>query len=62
MLQYLGTQEQSRWSKRKRDKYQNLRIELRRPWDKPVEIIPITIGVLGPIPKVPKEESRRFRS
>ena len=35
----------------KRDKYQDLRIELRRLWDKPVEIIPIIIGALGTIPK-----------
>ena len=35
----------------KRDKYQDLRIELRRLWDMPVEIIPIIIGALGTIPK-----------
>ena len=52
MLRYLGTQEQSRRSKKKkRDKYQDLRIELRRLWDKPVEIVPIIIGALGNIPK-----------
>ena len=32
-----------------RDKYQDLRIELRRLWDKPVEIVPIIIGALGTI-------------
>ena len=51
MLQYLGTQEHSRRSKKKRDKYQDLRTELRRLWDKPVEIVPITVGALGTIPK-----------
>ena len=38
----------------KRDKYQDLRIELRRLWDKLVEIVPIIIGALGTIPKSPK--------
>ena len=36
---------------KKRDKYQDLRIELRRLWDKPVEIVPLIIGALGTIPK-----------
>ena len=31
----------------KRDKYQDLRIELRTLWDKPVETVPIIIGALG---------------
>ena len=35
----------------KRDKYQYLGIELKRLWDKPVEIVPIIIGALGTIPK-----------
>ena len=51
MLRYLGTQEQSRRSKKKRAKYKDLRIELRRLWDKPVEIVPVIIGALGSIPK-----------
>ena len=51
MLWYLGTQEQSRRSKKKRDKFQDLRIELRRLWDKPVEIVTLIIGALGFIPK-----------
>ena len=51
MLCYLGTQEQSRRSKKKRAKYQDLRIELRRLWDKPVEIVPIIVGAFGTIPK-----------
>ena len=51
MLWYLGTHEQNRWSKKKRDKYHNPRIELRRVCDKPVEIVPIIIGALGTIPK-----------
>ena len=50
MLRYLGTQEQSRKSK-KRDKYQDLQIELRTLWDKPMEIVLIIIGALGTIPK-----------
>ena len=37
--------------KEERDKYQHLRIELWRLWDKPVEIVPIIIGALGTIPK-----------
>ena len=49
MLRYLGTQEQSRRSKKKGDKYQDLRIELRRLWDMPVERVPIIIGALGTI-------------
>ena len=51
MLRYLGTQDQRRRSKKKRDKYQDLRIELRRLWNKPVEIVPIIIRALGTIPK-----------
>ena len=35
----------------KKDKYQDLRIELRRLWDKPVEIVPLIIQALGTIPK-----------
>ena len=35
----------------KRDKYKDLRIELRRLWNKPVEILPIIIGALGTIPE-----------
>ena len=36
---------------RKRDKCQDLQIEVRRLWDKPWEIIPIIIRALGTIPK-----------
>ena len=36
---------------RKRDKYQDLRIEVGRLWHKPVEIVPIIIGALGTIPR-----------
>ena len=49
MLRYLGPQEQSRRSKKNKDKYQDLRIELRRLWDKPAEIVPVIIGTLGTI-------------
>ena len=35
----------------KRDQYQDLRIELRRLWNKPVEIVPKFIGALGTILK-----------
>ena len=35
----------------KRDKYQDLRFELRRLWNKTVEIVPIIIGALYTIPK-----------
>ena len=51
MSRYLGTREQSRRSKKKRDKYQDLKIELRRLWDKAVEIVPVIIGESGTIPK-----------
>ena len=50
MLRYFGTQEQSRMSKKK-ENYQDLRIELRRLWEKPVEIVPIIIEALGTMPK-----------
>ena len=47
---------------KKRDKY--LRIELRKLWDKPVEIVPIIIEALGTIPKSLKgmfnEKNRHF--
>ena len=33
------------------NKYQDLRIKLRRLWDKLVEIVPIIIWLLGTIPK-----------
>ena len=46
----------------KRDKYQDLRIELRRLWDEPVEIVPLIIGILGTIPKPLKVEPRGARS
>ena len=53
MLQYLGTQEaeQKEQEKKKKKIYQDLRIELRRLWDKPMEMVPIIIGALGTIPK-----------
>ena len=51
MLWYLGTQKQSRKSEKNIDRYQDLRIELRRLWDKLVEIVQIIIGALGTIPK-----------
>ena len=35
----------------KMDKYQDLRLELRRLWEMPVEVVPIIIGALGTIPK-----------
>ena len=41
----------SRAELKKKDKYQDLRIQLRRLWDKPVEIVPIIIGALDAIPK-----------
>ena len=52
MLRYLEIQEHCRRSKKKkRDTFQDLRIELKRLWDKPVEIVPIIIGALGTILK-----------
>ena len=37
--------------KEKMEKYQDLRIEVQRLWDMPVEVIPIIIGALGTIPR-----------
>ena len=63
MLRYLGTQEQNRRSKKKkRDKYQDLRAELRGLWDKPVEIVPLIIRGIRHYTQVPKEEPRRAMS
>ena len=42
--------EQKEQEKKKIDN-QDLRIELKRLWDMPVEIVPIIIGALGTIPK-----------
>ena len=36
---------------KKRDKYQDLQIEFRRLWDKPVEEVSIITGAIGTIPK-----------
>ena len=47
----LRAEQKEQGKEKKRDKYQDLRIELRRLWDKPVEIVPIIIGALGTIPK-----------
>ena len=47
---------------KKRDKYQDLRIELRRLWDKPVEIVPLIIGVLGTILKSLKRNLEELRA
>ena len=44
-------EQEKRKEKENRHKYQDLQTELRRPWDKPVEIVPIIIGALGTIPK-----------
>ena len=35
----------------KKEKYQDLKLELRRLWEMPVEVVPIIIGALGTIPK-----------
>ena len=43
--------EEKKKKKREREKYQDLRIELRRLWYKPVKIVPIIIRALGTIPK-----------
>ena len=43
--------EQEEEEEEKRDKHLDLRIELRRLWDKPMEIVPIITGALGTIPK-----------
>ena len=43
--------EQKEQEKKERYKYQDLLIELRRLWDKPVEKVPIIIWVICTIPK-----------
>ena len=48
--------EQKKKKEKKEDKYQDLRTEFRRLWDKPVEIVPIIIGALGTTPKSPKRK------
>ena len=60
MLWYLGTQEQNRRKKQRRDEYKDLRVELRRLRDKPVEIVPIIIGALGTIHKSLKRNLEEF--
>ena len=49
----MGLKSIAKGARKKRDKYQDLRIELRRLCNKPVEIVPI-IGALGTIPKSQK--------
>ena len=49
--------EGARKKKKKKDKYQDLRIELRRLWDKSVEIVPIIIVALGTIYQSPYKEN-----
>ena len=47
----MGLKRRAEEARKKRDKYQEIRIELRRIWDKPVEIVPIIIRALGTLPK-----------
>ena len=47
----MGLKSRAEGARKIRDEYQDLRIELRRIWDKPVEIVPIIIEALGTIPK-----------
>ena len=47
----MGLKSRAEGARKKKDKNQNLRIKLRRLWNKPVEIVPIIIGALGTIPK-----------
>ena len=44
----------------RRDKYQDLRIDSRRLWDKLVEIVPIIIGTLGTMPKSLKKNLEKL--
>ena len=48
--------------KKKRDTYHDLRIELRRLWDKPVEIVALIIGALGTITKTLKRNIAELRA
>ena len=43
----MGLKSRAEEAKKKRDKHQDLRIELRRLWDKPVEIVLIIIWALA---------------
>lgn len=44
------------------DKYQDLKIEIRRIWDMPVEIVPIIIGTLGTIPRSLKRNLEKLEA
>ena len=44
------------------DKYQDLRLELRRLWEMPVEVVPIIIGALGTIPRNLKRNLERLEA
>ena len=46
----------------KMDKYQDLKIEIRRIWDMPVEIVPIIIGALGTIPRSLKRNLEKLEA
>ena len=46
----------------KREKYQDLRAELRTLWDKPVETVPIIIGALGTTPQSLKKNLEELRA
>ena len=48
--------------KKKKDKYQDLRTELRKLYNKPVEIVPIITGALGTIPKYLKQNLEKLGS
>ena len=47
----MGLKSKAERARKKKDKYQDIRIEFRRLWDKPVEIVPIIFGELRTIPK-----------
>ena len=46
----------------KMDKYQDLKIEIRRIWDMQVEIVPIIIGALGTIPRSLKRNLEKLEA
>ena len=56
----MGLKSRAEGARKKKDKYQDLSIELRRLWDKPVEIVPINFGALGTISKSLKKNLEKL--
>ena len=47
----MGLKSKAERARKEREKHQDLQFELRRPWDKSIEIVPKIIEALGTIPK-----------